>query len=236
MLIIQLVIADDTATVTIDVNVTETESITVAPTYINWTLVATGSAAGYRNLTVKNAGSLNVSDIYAYVDTLDDETSRPYGSGDPSDFAAGGVLTLRNETTTSGGLNSGYYFAGRIEWNWTQDIPTHDWSNVDSPVAWGYFRNTSNDYVWVLGNGTAPDGISIYCNDTGSQFSIETDVDLGTLPTRTPDNTFAIKASTNDGDTWGFTNITSGPLSGHCLAAYYDCTFIYIYKFDQRSN
>ena len=231
MLITQLVTADDTAEVTIDVNVTEAASITVVPDYLNWSQITTGNPGGYKNLTVKNSGSLNVSQIYAYVDTITDETTRPIGSADPSDFAAGGTITIRNDTNTK------YYFAGRLEWNWTENIPSHDWSNVNDPVAWGYFRNTSSDYVWVLGNGTAAvgDADGIYCNDSG-QFSIETQVDLGTTPTRTPDNTILLTPSSNEPETWGYGNMTSGPLNGHCVAAFYDCTKIYIFKYDERSN
>jgi hypothetical protein len=168
---------------------------------------------------------LNVSGIYAYIDTLDTEQARPYGSSDPTLFSAGGVITLMNETDTK------YYFAGRIEWNWTQDIPNHDWGVVTSPIAWGYFRNTSNDYVWVLGNGTAG-----RCNESTAQFSVETEVDLGTSGTRTPDNTVTLTNSDDDTEHWAYGSMTSGPLAGHCVAAYHDCSKIYIYNFDKRSN
>jgi len=221
----QLTNADANDTVTIDVNVTQAASITVWPETLNWTTVNTGQAGGIKYLTIKNAGSVNVSQIYAYLDTLTTENSRPYGSDDPTDFSAGGVITLRNETDT------GFFFGGRIEWNWTQDIPNHDWSAVTSPIAWGYFRNTSNDYVWVLGNGT--DGL---CNNTGAEFAIEDDVDLGTTTTRTPDDT----SITRDGgdSSWGYFSIdrATSPLDGSCVAAYYDCSKIYIYHYDKRTN
>jgi len=217
--------ADTNNNVTLDVNVTASASIVIIPNYLNWTGVQTGTAAGYKNLTVKNAGSVNVSAIYAYIDTLIDETARPYGSDDPASFAAGSVITIRNETDTK------YYFVGRIEWNWTQDIPNHDWTAVTSPRSWGYFRNTSSDYVWVLGN--ASDG---FCNTTGAQFSIESDVDLGNLETRTPANTFSLTASAGSPSLWSYASITSGPLNFHCVAAFNDCSKIYIYDFDKRTN
>jgi hypothetical protein len=225
MLVARLAIAATGKTMTMDVNVTTTASITIVPTYLNWTQVATGTPGGARNLTIKNAGSVNVSQIYAYVDTLTDETLRPYETGDPSNYAAGGVIAIRNETITT------YYFAGRIEWNWTQDIPNHDWSDVTTPVSWGYFRNTSDDYVWVLGSGA-----SGRCNESDAQFSIEDDVDLGTIETRYPENTIALSPSAGDSENWGYGNITSGALSGHCVAAYQDCSKIYIFKYDKRDN
>jgi hypothetical protein len=126
-----------------------------------------------------------------------------------------------------------YFYLGRIEWNWTQDIPSHDWSAVTSPISWGYFRNMSNDYVWVLGNGTG--GL---CNNSGAQFSYETDIDLGTTPTRTPDNTFTLTATTNDPENWAYADIDtgSGTLLGHCVAVSWNCSKIFIYNFDRRSS
>ncbi|MFH1473658.1 MAG: hypothetical protein ABIE55_02070 [Candidatus Aenigmatarchaeota archaeon] len=222
-----LVLAAANDTVTIDVNVTEAAAIVVIPDTLNWTSVATGQVGGIKNLTVKNAGSINVTQIYAYIDTLVTEIARPYGSSDPLDFSAGGVITLRNETDTK------YYFAGRIEWNWTQDIPNHDWSalTTSDATAWGYFRNTSSDYVWVLGNGTAG-----RCNETNTQFSVETDVDIGTTGTRTPTNTISITASSNDPNNWGYGSMITGPLTGHCVAVTTNCDKIFIYNFDRRSN
>jgi len=215
-----------TTTVTIDVNVTTLASITVWPITLNWTNVSTGQAGGLKYLTIKNAGSLNVSDIYAYVDTLTTEPVRPYGSISSKNYSAGGVIVIENETETK------LYFAGRIEWNWTQDIPNHVWP-VTSPKAWGYFRNASNDYVWVVGNGTAG-----RCNESTAQFSIESDWDLGTTATRTPNNTVTLAASTGDPQNWGYNNqlFTGGPLAGHCVAVATDCTKVFIYHFDQRDS
>ena len=219
------VLADANATVTIDVNVTQAASIIVVPETLNWTSVDTGQPGGVQNLTIKNSGSLNVTQIYAYIDTLEGESIRPYGSDDPTDFSAGGVIVLKNET------DSAYLFAGRIEWNWTQDIPNHLWSalTTSDATAWGYFRNTSNDYVWVLGNGT--DG---RCNESSAQFALETDVDIGTTDTRTPTLT-SITRDTGDAD-WGYFSVNQAPLNGACVAASWDCTKIYIYKYDMRGT
>jgi hypothetical protein len=194
------------------------------PETLNWTGVSTGQAGGLRQLNIKNAGSINVSQIYAYIDTLESEPSRPYGSADPTEFSAGGTIALENET------DSQYYFAGRIEWNWTQDIPNNDWSAVTTPVAWGYFRNTSNDYVWVLGNGTDN------CSSSDAEFAIEYDVDLGTTATRLPIAT-GINNDGGDGN-WSFFSVSDAgsPLNTYCVAAYYDCTKIYIYHYDKRTS
>ncbi len=211
-------------TVTIDVNVTETSSIIVLPDVLSWTGATTSAEGGVQYLTIKNAGSINLTQIYAFMDTLLSEQDRPYGSGNPKEFSAGSVLTIRNETDTA------YYFAGRLEWNWTQEIPNSLYSAVSTPVAWGYFRNTSFDYVWVLGTGS-----SYGCNDTDAQFAIEYDVDLGTTATRTP-----VLVGTPDASDWAYgyfsVNDASSPLDLYCVAAPADCSKIFIYHFDQRAN
>ena len=206
----------------IDVNVSSLAQITLSPTYLNWTQLSAGSTGGYKNITITNTGSVNVTNIYSWVDTITDESERPYGSSNASKYAAGGVLTLENEG------DSTYYYLGKQEWNWTADIPSHDWSAVTNATAWGFFKNITNEYVWVLGNGTA--GL---CNNSGAQFSIETDVDIGTVSTRTPDNTFSL---INGDYNWAYAAITTGPLTGYCVAAYSNCSRIFIYNFDKRNN
>jgi hypothetical protein len=221
------VLADVNDTVTIDVNVSEAASIVVLPDSLNWSSVDTGQEGVVKQLNIKNAGSINVSQIYAYVDTLESEPSRPYGSAESTNFSAGGVIALENET------DPGYFFAGRIEWNWTQDIPNHDWTAVDDAdaIAWGYLRNTSSDYVWVLGNGTAG-----RCNETSTEFAVEYQVDLGTTATRTPVAT-NINRDGGDGN-WSYfsVNDASSPLDNYCVATYWDCSKIYIYHYDKRTS
>ena len=196
--------------VTIDVNITESSVISVLPDTLNWTGVGVGTEGSVEYLSIQNKGSLNLTNIHTYVDTLVTEAVRPYGSGDPEDYSAGGVLTLENETGTT------FYFAGRLEWNWTQDIPNHNWAAVTNPVAWGFFRNTSYEYVWVLGNGS-----SYGCNDTDAEFAIEPDIDLGTTDTRTPE---AGSVTRDAGDAnYSYFSVDGAPLNNYCVAAAADC-------------
>jgi hypothetical protein len=226
---IKPVLADVNDNVTIDVNVSISASITVLPDVLNWTSVIAGTASlDTKNLTIKNTGSINVSNIYAYVDTLITEPVRPYGLASSKNYSAGGVIALKNETDA----NSQFFLAGRIEWNWTQDIPNHDWTHVGvtNAVAWGYFRNTSNEYVWVVGNGT--DGQCL----ADTKFAIEDDRDIGTLETRSPDDA-SITLNAND-STWAYFSVdrATAPLNFSCVAVYNDCTKIYIYNYDRRAN
>jgi hypothetical protein len=212
-------------TTDIDVNISTLSQITLIPSYLNWTQMTAGSVGGYKNITIKNTGTTDVSNVFGWVDTLEDETARPYGSSNPASYAAGGMLTVMNDTGEK------YYYLGRLEWNWTDDIPNHDWSAVTTPVSWGYFRNITDNYVWVLGSGTAG-----RCNESDAEFEIETEKDLGTQATRTPDITVDLVTSAGDSRRWSYGTIDSGTLSGSCVAAYHDCSKIYIYKFDKRTN
>jgi len=212
-------------TATINITIQAVAQITVWPDFLSWVNVEPGKAGDTKLLDIINTGSINVTQIYAYVDTLEDETQRPYGSANATNYAAGGVIVFKNETYNK------FFFAGRIEWNWTEDISNLNKNNVNSPVAWGFFKNTSFEYVWLLGNGT-----NGYCNNTGAQFAIEDDVDNGTAETRTPETT---SISFDGGDAnFGYFSINraSSPLYESCVAAYYDCSKIYIYKYDKRSG
>jgi len=219
-------------TVTIDVNVSSVSQITVLPDSLSWTLVDAGTEGIHKNITIKNTGSLNITQIQGYVNTLDVETAIPYGGSDAAAYSSGGVLTIMNRTDAND-TDAQYFFLGRIEWNWTQDIPNHNWTAVASPVAWGYFRNTTKDYVWLVGNGT-----NGYCNNSNTRFAIEDDYDLGTLATRTPTTTNIGTAGVPDASdaNWTYFSVTRAPFYNRsCVAVYKDCSKIYIYAFDKRT-
>ncbi|MEM5879272.1 MAG: hypothetical protein QXU74_02140, partial [Candidatus Aenigmatarchaeota archaeon] len=142
------VLAEDVSdTASIYVGVQSVTEITVSPSILSWT-AQPAHAGGTKLLDIINTGSLNVTNIHAYVDTLTDETERPYGSANATKYAAGGVIVFKNETYNK------FFFAGRIEWNWTEAISNLQTGGVNSPKAWGFFKNTSFEYVWLLGNGT----------------------------------------------------------------------------------
>lgn len=211
------------SSVTVDVGVSSVSEISISPSILTWSNINPGQTGTTQTLSIKNIGSLNVTDIHAFVDTLTDEGTRPYGSGNASAYAAGGVIVFRNET------DSNYYFAGRLEWNSTEDVSYKDLSVINTPVSWGFFRNTSYEYFWGLGqNSTAGD-----CNDTGAQFAISDIADNGSAATRTPLASIDIESWDSS---YGYFSISSGPLAGSCVAASYDCKKIYIYKYDKRSG
>ena len=221
--------ADAYNTTDINVSIESVGKITISPNFINWSNVAPGSTGGAQTIEVSNIGSINVTDLYAYMNTVTVETSRPYGSDEASSYASGGVVVLRNQSYEN------LSWVGRLEWNWTNTISNIDMSNLDDPVAWGFYKNASREYVWAIGNGT--DGTTSVCNDTGVQFGIDDDVDDGTIDTRTPEITdFTTPDAT--GPDWSIFSIdrVGSPLFGQCVAVWVNCTKIYIYKYDKRTN
>ena len=214
--------------VTVDVNVTALTEITVTPSAINWTQLTPGQAGGTKSLDIKNTGSVNVTNVYAYVTTLSNETFRPYGpTGTASNYSAGGVLVFHNASDTN------FYWAGRLEWNWTAAISNIDLSNIDanSRAAQGFFHNASNSYVWALQNGSL--GL---CNNSGALFAITDALDTGTSATRKPDPT----TITRDGGdaNYGYFHVSRAAnfLNGMCVAVDPSCTKIFTYKYDKRAG
>ena len=214
--------------VTVDVNITALSELTISPNAINWTLVTPGQAGGTKNLDIKNTGSVNVTNIYAYVTTLTNESVRPYGpTGRASNYSAGGVLVFHNASDTN------FYWAGREEWNYTSAVSNLDYSSsgiaTGSRPAQGFFRNATNAYVWALGNGST--GL---CNNSGAIFAIDDDIDNGIANTRKPDNT----GITRDGGdaNYGYFHVTraGSVLNSMCVAVDQNCTRMYVYKYDKR--
>jgi hypothetical protein len=177
-------------------------------------------------IDVQNVGSNNVTYMYGYVDTIDDESSNPTGSDNPQDYAAGSVLTLRRNEI--GGEN---YFAGRLEWNYSDDIELI--TLPEDAQAWGWFKNTSYEYTWSLANGT-----NDRCNETGATLYVNKYDDNGTSMTRevaggSYSDAGTFREATED---WGlFDNFPAdSPWNNYCVAAFHDCTKLYVFKYDRR--
>jgi hypothetical protein len=229
------VLAASTNQTNVTVGVASIAEITVAPTVITWSDIIPGSVGGMKYLDIYNSGSQAIQKVHAYADTLTTEPSNPIPGGVVSGFSSGSVLMIKKNES-----GAAYYYADRLEWNTTEvspgvfGPPGSSTSGGDTAVVWGYYRNATpgGNFLFYLVNGSAintTDG----CNSTNSKIMIETDADIGTVATRQPDTGGIIIASTPD---WGIYNFTSGPLTGHCVALYIDCTKILIYRYDRRNS
>ena len=220
----------NTFNVTVEVNIGTLTEITVTPQILNWSGLLPGFTGGNMTVDVRNTGSTNITNMYAFVTTLDNESARPYTSSDPQSYSAGGLLTFKNESTPQ------YFWAGRLEWNWTESIQNTNKAVIGSTsrAAEGFFRNASRSFYWAVGNGT--NGGENGCNNTGAIFAIEDQWDNGTSTTRTPDDT----SITRNGGDFGFSYFSVGRagsfLVTQCVAVSTDCTKVYVYNFDKRSG
>lgn len=206
----------------VTVEITTVCEITVAPTNLTWFNINPGSEGVLKTLTIRNTGSKNVSNIYAYVDTITSEPVNPIPIGAAQNYSSGGVLVLN----TSEGA---FYYVGRLEWNITRPQGTGTTNCDGTWSTWGYYRNaTKGEYLWCMVNGS-----SGTCNDTTAKVYIETDADTGIPSTRDPTIGGTVTSAFKD---WGVYTFTGGPLNGHCVALYTDCTKMFIYEYDKRSN
>ena len=211
----------NTDNVTVNVTVAAVTEITVLPHNLTWDAIVPGFTGGFRNVTVQNTGSVNATNLYAYITTLDNETIYPYSFDQAGLYAAGSVLVFRNES-----MASNMSWAGRLEWNWTTQIANTDLSAIP-PLdrrAEGFLRNTTKQFYWAIGNGTNGTLTSGACNGTNAKFGFDSDEDNGTSITRTPDVTTGITRDTGDKN-WSYFSINRpGILQGMCVAVHHNCT------------
>jgi hypothetical protein len=220
-------------TVLVNITIQAVAQITVMPDSLNWTLLSPGTMGGVINLTMKNTGSLNLTDIFAYLNSNETESRRPYGSDQASNFSAGSLLVMKNNSAPK------MYWVQRKEWNWTTPIPNIDLAAIgqSSRAGWGFFRNTTLEYVWAVGNGTnSSEGGPGLCNNTGALFAIADLVDTGTGLTRTPSITTITRDAGDAEYSYFSVNRATAPLYDMCVAVHYTCSYILIYKYDKRTN
>jgi hypothetical protein len=144
-------------------------------------------------------------------------------------YAAGGLLSIINQTGRD--INEKFYFIGRLEWNWTDDISNKDLSNLTSYAAFGFFKNISYEYVWAVQSGSDSE-----CNDSGTELALEDDIDIGTKATRTPFTGNIHLDVYGPGYSYFSVSRASSPLDGYCVAVNSTCNKIYIYKYDKRAG
>jgi hypothetical protein len=226
--------ADANINITVNVSIQAVGQVSISPGTVSFININPSAQSSDVTMDIKNTGSINVSQIHVFVDTLSSEPTRPYGRSNASFYSAGGVVVIHNSTESA----SNYWYAGRLEWNSTSDVSNKVVSSLTSPASWGFFRNTSREFFWAVGNGSSPavNGAAGQCNNTGAQFAIDPDLDNGTAASRTADTTGVSAVQT--GTDWGLFSINSAgnPLNGYCVAVYYNCSKIYIYKYDKRTD
>lgn len=214
-------------TVTVNVNISSVGAIVVLPNSLSWTTGALGSInpgadSIVSNIIIKNTGSVNVSNIYMNASTVGDESANPLQTADASNYAAAGLVMVKNGTDTP------FYHAGRLEWNLSAILVSEDVGSLTgiTNFSHGWYRNASgNEYLWTLKNGT--DG---YCNDSNTAFDIKLNPENQTTMNRDIDVDPAVCTFGAANANWG-TFTCTGPLVDQCVATASTCDKIYIYKY-----
>jgi len=183
----------------------------------------------YWAIEIENIGSQNITKLWANTTF---ETTRPWGSGDPTRYNAGNFILL-----TANSTDSNLYFVNRVEYNESDVLVYLKDPEGDMPVTgWvpGRFRNSSNEYFWMVQN---PATLGRGCNES-------TSIRIGTVPhTRTQTGTVDFQAgpTTNVGLTtgtaptaneWAIGSVTAGAAPGYCVAVKYDCSQVWFYHWN----
>ena len=257
LLLIPSNVFSDTATdnITVSVNVSNVTQITVLPNSITYTQIQPGANSIPQNVTVKNTGSANVSNIYVTGSARTDEVTNPLGRGDPNLHSSAGLFFIQNETTTSN-----YTHIGKVEWNLTRLFGGIVLNLPSNTLNWsaGWYRNATdditdqvndvvdNEFLWKVENGTCS-GVpgTGWCNCTDTTFRIIGYPENNTAnPATARDfssstylSSFTATGNSSEFAVFSVGSVPGGfgPLAGYCVAAMYGCDRIYISKYDPDS-
>jgi hypothetical protein len=182
-------------------------------------------ANGYSAIQIENIGSANITHVWFNATY---PTSRPFGTGNPSAQNAGNFVVLsKNMTSTA------YWGINQLEYNETTTLYyVKDRAGNMPPnganYKYGRFHNASGEYFWMIDAVTN-------CHTTGTHIYIgnisHTKTQTGTTNFQT--GAFKTVTLTNIGDnSYGYADITGGPLSGLCVAVSSNCNRVFFSKWN----
>lgn len=218
-----------------DIGVTLSQKIEVdiTPSSFSWTGLEPGDvgngsteASGFGAIQIENIGSMNITHVWFNATY---PTTNPFGSGSAADTNAGNYVVLKKE----GG--SEFYFINRAEYNATHTLVylTDRGGTMppdNSQYTYGRFHNASNEYFWMMDAVTG-------CNSTGTTLYIgnksHSKTSTGTVNFNLTTDIYEYSFTTHPDDhSWGYADITSGPLTGYCAAVTDDCTKLFFSRWN----
>ena len=225
-------------TVNVTVNISRVAQMNILPAWLVWNLTTPGTDGGNKTIDVKNSGSLNLTNLYAWINTNETERFNPLAgdaaTGFARNYSSGGFIAMANDTYTLG-----WNYVGRQEWNITYTPTGASITAMSTTItnrSVGYFRNITNEYLWQVYNGS-----NATCNSTNAVLRVSKVADIGETSTRDMTTATSYDAGTfvegtGIGAPWGVFTFSAGAWKDVCVAAYWDCSKIYIYKYDYRST
>lgn len=156
-----------TDTATIDLNVSELTLIDMNPAEFTWTGVDPGTNTTRKQVQIENVGSTNFTKIWFNVTQ---PASRPFGTGDPSNYVASNFLWIAKENQDD---DAAYFAIDRLEFNETRSLiyltdPDGNMPPNGTKYNYGRFRNTSFEYFWFTDAKDTGDctGATFYVGDS----------------------------------------------------------------------
>jgi len=219
------ILADQTNTTQIMVNISTIAAIEINPTALNWSSVAPGSNSSVQIISLKNIGSTSfAAGVFASVDSWANYTNNPTAGDDVTKYMAGSFLLITNSSF----YDTKYWYLNKILWNES----TYPEPVNPAGVSWGFFQANASNFLWEIN-----DTVDNKClNGTnGTTLRIKTTVDAGAGSRNLNTNIAWATYITNDSE-WGTWTFTSGPLADYCVATSYDCKRLMIYKFDKNAS
>lgn len=222
--------AAPSANVTIDITVASVAAIQVNDTDVSFGNVAPMANGSLFGIKVTNVGSTDVNNVYAHVNTMNKGTTNPRGTSTSTNWIATSFLSLNNVTS-----GSDYYYPGNLVWNMSANYDTTGWTLTSGVAAFGDFweggSSTSDLYYWEMKNGTDPvANASPKCNLTTTVIKMQ-----ATKASKSTSTGTSLTAGTAAAD-WASFTVASGPWANYCVYAYYDCTKLYVSRWDFNST
>ncbi len=206
-----------TDTATIDLNVSELTLIDMNPAEFAWLGVDPGTNTSTKQVQIENIGSTNFTKIWFNVTQ---EASRPFGTGDPSNYIASNFLWIAKEGQAA---DSSYFAVDRREFNETRSLiyltdPDGNIPPNQTEFNYGRFRNTSFEYFWFTDAKKTGDctGANFYVGDDYHSQSVTGTIDFsacaGALTDAPAGNcrSGTLNDATNYAGTWCYADINIG--------------------------
>jgi len=223
---------NDSESANITVNISSITMVDITPSDFAWTGVYPGDVGdssdeqkgGYYAIQIENIGSRNITHVWFNASY---PGYNPFGTGNNSADAGNFVVLSKNTSSNE------FWFINRVEYNTTAELvylrdPDNNMPPDASHYIYGRYHNASNEYFWMIDNATE-------CNATGTLIYV------GENPhskTQTGSTDFTNASSdidsfqlTNYKD-YGYTDITTGPLNGLCVAVDHTCTRVFFSKWN----
>jgi len=215
---------DATDNATIDVEIGATAVITLNDTDVDFGIVSPMANSTQFGMLVTNTGSKDISNVYAWADTLKHNTTNPRGTSTSTNWIATSFLSLDNNTA-----GDDWYYVGNLVWNMSANYDNTTWTLSGEVNAFGDFWEggsaTTDLYYWEMTSGT-----SGFCNQSDTSIKIQ-----GTKNDKSTSTGTSLVADTQS-TSWATWKVGSGPWLNYCIASDVSCRYLYVYKWDYNST